>query len=71
MRWPQNKPPTFTQLSSSAVLGEATGLEADNSRISIEKSKYLGGDVKYTHLVKGLDFALLEKVKSEIAHKEV
>mgnify|MGYP002716008629 CR=1 FL=1 len=24
----------------------------------------LGGDIKYTHLVKGVDFALLEKVKS-------
>lgn len=31
----------------------------------IEDSKYLGGDVKHTHLVKGLDFALLEKVKSD------
>jgi hypothetical protein len=27
-----------------------------------EKTKYLGGDVKHTHLVKGLDFALLQKV---------
>lgn len=30
----------------------------------IEDSKYLGGDIKHTHLVKGLDFALLEKVKA-------
>lgn len=28
-----------------------------------EKTKYLGGDVKHTHLVKGLDYALLQKVK--------
>lgn len=27
-----------------------------------EKTKYLGGDVKHTHLVKGLDYALLQKV---------
>ena len=28
-----------------------------------EKTKYLGGDVKHTHLVKGLDYALLQKVR--------
>nr|CEL70886.1 TPA: RED family protein N-terminal region protein [Neospora caninum Liverpool] len=33
---------------------------------SIEESKYLGGDVEHTHLVKGLDFALLSKVRSEL-----
>lgn len=31
----------------------------------IEESKYLGGDVSHTHLVKGLDFALLEKVRND------
>ncbi len=30
-----------------------------------EKTKYLGGDVKHTHLVKGLDYALLQKVRSQ------
>ena len=29
--------------------------------MSYEDSKYLGGDVAHTHLVKGLDFALLHK----------
>eukprot|EP00922_Rhytidocystis_sp_ex-Travisia-forbesii_P042831 GHVS01064042.1.p1 GENE.GHVS01064042.1~~GHVS01064042.1.p1 ORF type:complete len:328 (+),score=75.13 GHVS01064042.1:221-1204(+) len=33
---------------------------------SVEESKYLGGDVEHTHLVKGLDFALLTKVRSEL-----
>ena len=28
----------------------------------IQESKYLGGDMKHTHLVKGLDYALLQKV---------
>ncbi|GLT61198.1 hypothetical protein SLA2020_339200 [Shorea laevis] len=32
-------------------------------------SKYLGGDVEHTHLVKGLDYALLNKVRSEIDKK--
>jgi len=32
------------------------------TNISIEESKFLGGDLEHTHLVKGLDFALLQKV---------
>jgi len=35
----------------------------------IDESKYLGGDMEHTHLVKGLDFALLQKVRSEITTK--
>ncbi|PIA33164.1 hypothetical protein AQUCO_04200136v1 [Aquilegia coerulea] len=42
---------------------------AEAQKISIENSKYLGGDVEHTHLVKGLDYALLHKVKSEIDKK--
>ena len=30
----------------------------------IQESKYLGGDMEHTHLVKGLDYALLEKVST-------
>lgn len=37
---------------------------------SEEESKFLGGDVGHTHLVKGLDYVLLEKVRSEIQKKE-
>ncbi|XP_071509960.1 protein Red-like [Diadema antillarum] len=36
----------------------------------IEESKYLGGDMEHTHLVKGLDYALLHKVRAEINTKE-
>ena len=36
----------------------------------IHESKYLGGDMDHTHLVKGLDFALLQKVRSEIETRE-
>ena len=32
----------------------------------VEKSHYLGGDVQHTHLVRGLDRALLHKVRSEM-----
>ena len=36
----------------------------------IQESKFLGGDMEHTHLVKGLDFALLQKVRSEICNRE-
>lgn len=39
--------------------------DEERRRQLIEDSKYLGGDVEHTHLVKGLDFALLEKVKND------
>ncbi|KAJ3684415.1 hypothetical protein LUZ61_013579 [Rhynchospora tenuis] len=42
---------------------------ADAHKLAIEKSKYLGGDLEHTHLVKGLDYALLNKVRSEIEKK--
>lgn len=36
---------------------------AERRKQLIQESKYLGGDMEHTHLVKGLDYALLEKVK--------
>uniref|UniRef100_A0A1X7SJ35 RED-like N-terminal domain-containing protein n=2 Tax=Amphimedon queenslandica TaxID=400682 RepID=A0A1X7SJ35_AMPQE len=47
----------------------AVAPNADSSRMSekrkqlIANSKYLGGDMEHTHLVKGLDYALLQKCK--------
>ena len=29
-------------------------------------SKYLGGDVRHTHMVKGLDFILLNRVRESL-----
>ncbi|CAF4952506.1 unnamed protein product [Rotaria sp. Silwood1] len=37
----------------------------------IEESKFLGGDLEHTHLVKGLDYALLQKVRAEIGQDDV
>lgn len=42
----------------------------ERRRELIQQSKFLGGDLEHTHLVKGLDYALLQKVKSEIQHQE-
>jgi RED-like protein N-terminal region len=42
----------------------------DLSHLSYEETKYLGGDLSHTHLVKGLDFALLSKIRSEQTQQE-
>ena len=46
------------------------GAQDELRQLSIEESKYLGGDMEHTHLVKGLDFALLRKVRAEMKEKE-
>jgi hypothetical protein len=52
----------FTALSSDAdgVLGGS----------SVRMDQYLGGDMEHTHLVKGLDYALLQKVRLEQQQKQ-
>ena len=37
---------------------------AERRKQLIQESKYLGGDMEHTHLVKGLDYALLEKAST-------
>ncbi|KAL7747740.1 hypothetical protein RI367_006862 [Sorochytrium milnesiophthora] len=51
--------------SSENVLGadDSTSIATASDGISYEQSKYFGGDEKHTHLVKGLDFALLRKMR--------
>lgn len=39
--------------------------DVDLSRLSEAETKYLGGDMRFTHLVKGLDYALLEKARGD------
>jgi IK cytokine len=49
------------------------GPEADqelDAKQVYEQSKYLGGDIQHTHLVKGLDFALLRKVRTDLAKQQ-
>lgn len=41
------------------VEGDAVG---DVNSMSVEETKFLGGTIDHTHLVRGLDYALLEKV---------
>ncbi|XP_057677429.1 protein Red [Corythoichthys intestinalis] len=72
-----NKDYEETELISTTANYRAVGpsAEADKSaaekrRQLIQESKFLGGDMEHTHLVKGLDFALLQKVRAEINSKE-
>ena len=44
-------------------------LQAFRNNLTVEESKFLGGDVQHTHLVKGLDYALAQKVKRELENK--
>ncbi|OMO67112.1 protein Red isoform 1 [Corchorus capsularis] len=66
---PDYEPTELGSFHAVAPPGTVDFPSADAHKISIEKSKYLGGDVEHTHLVKGLDYALLNKVRSEIDKK--
>ncbi|CAD2103602.1 RED-like protein, putative [Plasmodium vinckei lentum] len=41
----------------------------NNEKNTIDESKFMGGDVEHTHLVKGLDFLLLNKVRNKLIDK--
>ncbi|KAI9301979.1 RED-like protein N-terminal region-domain-containing protein [Cunninghamella echinulata] len=44
--------------------------ESLNAQQIYEQSKYLGGDLQHTHLVKGLDYTLLNKVRRQLQEKK-
>jgi IK cytokine len=67
-----DEPSDDSQLSTEELLKRTqaeVGDELDAKRL-YEQSKYLGGDVQHTHLVKGLDFALLRKVRTDLEKKQ-
>ncbi|KAL9234932.1 hypothetical protein vseg_009744 [Gypsophila vaccaria] len=67
----QNPDYVASELGFHAVAppGSVDAMSAEEHKQAIERSKYLGGDVEHTHLVKGLDYALLNKVRSEMDKK--
>ncbi|KAK9880666.1 hypothetical protein WA026_011903 [Henosepilachna vigintioctopunctata] len=69
----QNDDPVQTAQAYRAVAPDLKSCfdAAERRRRMIQESKFLGGDMEHTHLVKGLDYALLQKVRSEIQHKEM
>ncbi|KAJ3107748.1 hypothetical protein HDU97_003418 [Phlyctochytrium planicorne] len=54
-----------TDLILQTLKASTSSEDADNG-LSYEQSKFLGGDMDHTHLVKGLDHALLQKVKTDL-----
>ena len=65
-----------TREQMAAAMGLAVNVGAQQPTKSnaqrqqeIEHSKFLGGDMEHTHLVKGLDFQLLNKVRNEMRDK--
>ncbi|XP_042437663.1 suppressor of mec-8 and unc-52 protein homolog 2-like [Zingiber officinale] len=66
---PDYEPTELGSFHAVAPPGTVDLRSTDAHKISIENSKYLGGDLEHTHLVKGLDYALLHKVRSEIDKK--
>ncbi|KAI0987885.1 hypothetical protein GJ496_005771 [Pomphorhynchus laevis] len=58
---------TTTSYRAVGPDAKATIDAAARRRQIIEESKYLGGDISHTHLVKGLDYALLQKIRKELS----
>ncbi|EDV19928.1 uncharacterized protein TRIADDRAFT_64358 [Trichoplax adhaerens] len=61
---------TDTRYRTIGPLGESGDSAAERRIKEIQESKYLGGDMEHTHLVKGLDFALLQKVREQMTTDE-
>ena len=60
-----------SQANQYAPAGSSIASVADRRKQTIQESKFLGGDMEHTHLVKGLDFALLQKMREEMARTDV
>ena len=59
-----------TPANPYAPTAQTIGTMADRRKQTIQESKFLGGDMEHTHLVKGLDFALLQKMREEMSKSE-
>ncbi|GMH35136.1 hypothetical protein BSKO_03004 [Bryopsis sp. KO-2023] len=63
----EGKNPDYEPLlpEMQAIL-QGKGLGNDIAQLTMEDSKFLGGDLEHTHLVKGLDYALLQKERAKM-----
>ncbi|KAA8578116.1 hypothetical protein FQN60_002477, partial [Etheostoma spectabile] len=57
--------------TSAASKGARDKSAAEKRRQLIQESKFLGGDMEHTHLVKGLDFALLQKAQTTLTTNDI
>lgn len=56
--------PDYDEHELAALTGDAV------AKLTVEETKYLGGDIDHTHLVRGLDFQLLNRVREELHKKK-
>lgn len=70
MNTDQSYDPRTSTSGYRAVAPDIAMDAAERRRKMIQESKFLGGDLLHTHLVKGLDYALLSKVRCEITQQE-
>ena len=49
--------------AATVLLLDVRSVVAARRKQAIVESKFLGGDIQHTHLVKGLDYVLLDKVE--------
>jgi len=54
-----------------SMLNKNSDVEINEKTLTYEQSKYLGGDESHTHLVKGLDYAFLKKVRKDLEMKKL
>lgn len=45
----------------------ADGADAAGGAVAVDRTKFLGGDLMHTHLVRGLDYALLQRTRDQPA----
>ena len=57
---------THTNVTLSLI--QSSSQVARQRKLDIAESKFLGGDMAHTHMVKGLDYALLQKVVSALSN---
>ncbi|CAF1202444.1 unnamed protein product [Adineta steineri] len=67
---PNQQAPSAGNYKSVAPDAQGNFDAAARRKQQIEESKFLGGDLEHTHLVKGLDYALLQKVRAEIGQDD-
>lgn len=53
--------PDYDETELAALTGDAV------AKLTVEESKFLGGDIDHTHLVRGLDFQLLNRVRDKLS----
>ncbi|KAM7537619.1 hypothetical protein Aperf_G00000063681 [Anoplocephala perfoliata] len=68
----EDDPDRLIRTADYRAVAPTTGAAHAAERMrAIEESKYLGGDMENTHLVKGLDYALLKKMRRQIRSMEL